>query len=340
MSRRTRTRGPNTARAGVRLAPRQGSALLAVLWLSVALTVIAFALSRGVRSELDRASLNVDSTKAYYLAHGAIEATMRRVVDGFDSDRPEMTFAPGQSFMLYQFETGRVEVEIIGESGKLDVNSATPEQMARLIAAFGVDASLAVSLASGIARYREQLRGGEMYFGMTKDRAMESFDFLDPDSSFQASQASIQELEELLLVPGMTPEIFYGAYRADAKGRLRRTGGLMENLTTRGSGALNLNYASPQMMAAGGLSPTQVESVTELRRQRPLGSDDQGFSAPGALSDDFQFSMGGAGEAYTLRAHAELSNGRARRTVTALIERNDGGGPDPVRVVRWYDTAF
>ncbi len=333
MSRRTRTR--------VRIeAGRRGSALLAVLWLSVALTAIVFALSRGVRSELDRASLNIDSTKAYYLAHGAIEATMRRIVDTFDPDRPDRTFAPGQSFMLYQFETGRVEVEIIGEGGKLDVNRAPPEQMARLISAFGVDASYAVSLAYGIAQYRDQLRQGEMYFGMTRDRAMESFDFLDPDSSFGARQASIQELEELLLVPGMTPEIFYGAYRPDAQGRLQRTGGLMENLTTRGSGSLNLNYASPQMMAAGGMSATQIESVVELRRLRPLTGEDQGFSDTGSLVDDFQFSMNGASEAYTLRARAELANGRARRTVTALIERNNVDGPDPVRVVRWYDTAF
>ena len=339
MSRRTRIQGPISGAIGPRNG-RGGSALLAVLWLSVALTAIVFALSRGVRAELDRASLNVDSTKAYYLAHGAIEATMRRIVDTFDADRPDSTFAPGQSFMLYQFETGRVEVEIIGESGKLDVNTAKPEQMARLISAFGIDSSLAVSLAYGIAQYRDQLRSGEMYFGMTRDRAMQSFDFLDSDSSFGANQTSIQELEELLLVPGMTPEIFYGAYRPDAEGRLQRTGGLMENLTTRGSGSLNLNYASPQMMVAGGMSVSQVESVVELRRQRPLTSKDQGFSSTGSVVDDFRFSMADSSEAYTLRAHAELANGRARRTVTALIERNDIDGPDPVRVVRWYDTAF
>src|ERR671938_661238 len=39
-------------------------------------------------------------------------------------------------------------------------------------------------------------------------------------SSFQARHASLEELEEILLVPGMTPAIFYARFDRDPSGRL------------------------------------------------------------------------------------------------------------------------
>src|SRR5436190_14268979 len=58
---------------GCRLKPARGSALLAVLWLSLALSAIAFSLATTVQGETERTSTAVDGLRAYYLATGAIE---------------------------------------------------------------------------------------------------------------------------------------------------------------------------------------------------------------------------------------------------------------------------
>src|SRR6266536_5438759 len=52
---------------------RRGSALLAVLWLSLALSAIAFSLASTVQGETERTSTAVDGLRSYYLATGAIE---------------------------------------------------------------------------------------------------------------------------------------------------------------------------------------------------------------------------------------------------------------------------
>ena len=57
---------------------QRGSALLAVLWLSLALSAIAFSLASTVRGETERTATAVDGIRAYYLATGAIE----RATDG------------------------------------------------------------------------------------------------------------------------------------------------------------------------------------------------------------------------------------------------------------------
>src|SRR4051794_22444351 len=53
--------------------PARGSALLAVLWLSLALSAIAFSLASTVQGETERTSTAVDGLRSYYLATGAIE---------------------------------------------------------------------------------------------------------------------------------------------------------------------------------------------------------------------------------------------------------------------------
>src|SRR5437016_13713941 len=53
--------------------PQRGSALLAVLWLSLALSAIAFSLASTVQGETERTSTAVDGLRSYYLATGAIE---------------------------------------------------------------------------------------------------------------------------------------------------------------------------------------------------------------------------------------------------------------------------
>src|SRR5260221_14283014 len=53
--------------------PLRGSALLAVLWLSLALSAIAFSLASTVQGETDRTATAVDGLPTYYPTTGAIE---------------------------------------------------------------------------------------------------------------------------------------------------------------------------------------------------------------------------------------------------------------------------
>ena len=334
---------------------RRGGALLTVLWFTVALTAIAFALSRGVRAEFDRASLHVDTLRAYYLARGAIEATMQRIAMGPRRARTDESpadeappFEVGQRFMRFQFSSGSALVEIIGESGKLDVNRAAPEVLARLLAASGVDPRLAVGIAAAIAEYRELLRKREAVYGMRAEEALERLGNLEAASSFRPVDASIQELEELLTIPGVTPELLYGTYAEAADGSLRLLPGLRRNLTTRGGSAVEVNYASPEMLAAAGLPGGLIDSIVETRKLRPLRREDLGGDAvrdPFAeYQRDIRLAVGTGSDAYTLVATAELGVGsgavRARRTVVARVERGQADGPDPIRISRWYDTPF
>ena len=333
---------------------RRGGALLTVLWFTVAMTALAFALSRGVRAEFDRASLHVDSLRAYYLARGALEASIQRIARGARrrpaaglQEEEEPPFEVGQRFMRFQFASGSAVVEIIGESGKLDVNRATPEALARLMAASGVAPGLAVRIAAGIVEYRDAVRSREMSYGLRTEQLLDQLGNLEAASSFRPVDASIQELEELLPIPGVTPELLYGSYAENEDGSLRLLPGLARNLTTRGGAAIEVNYASPEMLASAGMPPAMVEEIVAGRRVRPLRREDFGGDAvrdPFAeYQQELRLTVGTGSDSYTLVATAELGAGnavRARRAVVARVERGMADGPDLMRISRWYDTPF
>ena len=306
---------------------RLGSALLAVLWFSTALSAIAFTLSMTVRTEMDRAALNMDDARAYFLAHGAIEAAMMQLADR--SSRGEFdglsAFRPGQRFLRIVFPTGEVEVEIIGEAGKLDLNRAPPQALARVLAASGLDPAASLTMAFNIVDSRS---------GRSRSPDAASL------SSFSSSRASFKQLEDLLMVPGIDPQVLYGTFIRNRMGQLVRVGGLYHHVTLWGSGAVDINYASIELLRAAGLSDSLVETIVRIRSQRPIDAQDGLLAGLANLNPDIRLGHAGTAQAYTLWATARVGRGRAKRLLGALVQQGSTNRGFRMHVTRWYDTGF
>jgi type II secretory pathway component PulK len=305
-----------------------------VLWLSIALSAIAFALARSVRTELERAAFNVDSMRAYYLAKGGIERAMLHMLRSpVGPADPSQGFRPGQNWMHFAFAAGAVDVQIEGEGGKVDINQAPAEAVARVLAATGLDPAFAVGAATRLVETRRHTPWSSV--PTTGSGAN-----LSTPSTFSRPGASFQELEELLVLPGFSADVLYGTYARDAQGSLRRVGGLNRQLTVYGGAMVDANYASREVLSAAGLPTSTIDTVMQIRAQRPLQPQDPGMSDISNQVGPLRLGLFPASSAYTLRATARLQGGRGVRTVAALIKL--AGQPDdpPIRVVRWYDVDF
>src|ERR1700733_2625943 len=315
----------------------KGAALLAVLWLAAALSAIAFTLANTVRGEIERSSTDADGLKAYYLAEGAIDRMLVYIELGpaFVGPDGKARFQLGIPRVLrMDFPTGVVRAEYIPENSKLNVNFATPPELTTLLLALGVNPNQAPAIVAGILDWRAGTPGG----------SFSEFDqyYLSLTPSFRARHASLQEIEELLLVQGITPDLFYGSYTRDADGRLIPHAGLRDCLSVYGSlGVLDVNNVTPEVMVAVGVTPDTAAAIVALRKIAPIANVAQ--LAP--------FNNGGRGMArlgmtngsiVTLRATAQLRlpNGQLsdlHRTVSAMVKLL---GPDwnpPFHIMRWYD---
>jgi general secretion pathway protein K len=312
----------------------RGSALLAVLWLTAALSAIAFTVANSVRTETERTGTDVDSLKTYYLATAGIDRALLHIVWGFTIN-PKY-YQPPSPPLRFSFATGDASVEVIQESAKLNINSASAEQLTDLALVTGATPAQAANIAAGILDWRTGSPGG-----------FTSFDqhYLALPSSFHSRHASFQEVEELLLVQGVTPDLFYGSYGRNAEGNLTARPGLKDALSIYGSlGPIDANSVPASVMVAIGISPQAAAAIVALRSAAPITSLDQlapfRDSGPG-----FGRLAINAGTVVTVRSTAWLRRAdgqpsELRRSVAATVKFLGWQTNPPYHVLRWYDNAY
>ena len=307
---------------------RKGGALLTVLWLSAALSAIAFSVASTVRAETERASTLSESIRAGYLASGAVEGAILRVQSAIKLGRS------AQPRIRYSFATGEAVVEVIPETAKLDINAAKPNDLTGLMLALGAEPERAQLVAGAILDWRQ--RGGQ-------------FDdyYLRLTPSFRPRHASFQEIDEAIWVRGMTPDLFHGNYSREARtGRLVRLGAFKDCVSVYGSSAkFDANGIEPALLRAFGTSWEQATAFVAERERAPLTTPAEiGRLAPLAGPAMGRLTVL-ANTIYTLRgtARLRLPDGRLSdisRTVSAQVKFRQPEAPPAYHVMRWDDQAF
>ena len=159
----------------------------------------------------------------------------------------------------------------------------------------------------------------------------------------------------MLLVRGVTPDLFYGSYTRTAQGQLVPHAGLRDCLSVYGStSAFDVNTVEPAVMQAIGIPADVAASIYAMRKAAPFRTMAQlapfrsrgpgvGRLAMDGLTLNRAFAL-------TLRATAQLklSNGQlsdVHRTVSELVMFLDPDselfkpGQPPYHVLRWYENA-
>jgi general secretion pathway protein K len=294
-------------------------------------------MSVTVRGETARTATSMDDLRSYYLASAGVEkATMELL---WTATQGVNLIPKDSAYINYQFPSGMAHVEIIPEAAKLNVNRVSAEQLFTLLSALGVDPARAATIVPGIIDWRSPGAAGSQFDAY----------YLSLTPSFQAPHASFQEIEELLSVRGVTPDIFYGTWAAAGNGdaatqALVRHAGLNDCLTVYGSpgGAVDVNTAEPAVLVAAGVNPDAIAAIVARRAAGAANQDMLGVAQSMGAGAGLQ---AGGNAIVTFRSTARLllSNGQLsdmRRTVGAQVKYMPYGSESPFYVLRWYDTAW
>lgn len=135
---------------------------------------------------------------------------------------------------------------MVDEERKLNINSAGIDELQRLFQiAAGLELLYARDLAASIVDWRDSDSNVSIPAGSAEDSY-----YMIADYSYQCKDAPFEILEEVLLVKGMSEEIF-------AK--------TQEFMTIYGDGAVNINTAGPQVLLSIGLSQSLVNKILVFR---------------------------------------------------------------------------
>lgn len=321
--------------------PQRGAALLTVLWLVAALSAIAFSVATSVRTETERTGTHVEQVKAYYLATGALDRALLWISWGSGARRPDgtpMFYEPGMSQFNMDFPSGIASVEIIPESARLNINRATPEELGRLFISMGLPPERVQPLIEGIVDWRMDSPGGS---------PLDQF-YLSLGPAFRPRHASFEQIEELLYVRGVTPDLFHGTWVRNPNGILTRLPGLKDCLTVYGiNDAYDINTTPAPVLLAIGVPPDTVASIVQRRAVQPFRNATELGAILGAAGPAAGRLRVGGNSTYTLRSTATLRAqppaflSDVRRSASLVVKFNNNLKEDltPYWILRWYDNA-
>lgn len=285
----------------------RGAALLLVLWLIVLLTALVggFALLARIEGLQGRALTR--GLVAENAARAGVEYALTRVAL---TDPRRQWRADGRPYR-WRFADADVEISLIDEAGKLDINQADVPLLGGLLRALGVEQAQAERLASAIADWRDtdqltQPVGG----GEDPDYASAGLPYGAKDAEFE----SVAELQQVL---GFTPAIY----------------ALLEPHVTVFSGRARPEpaFASAEVLDALGMDGQDV--IAQRRRWDPASG------LPGPNIAGGEILIASASGTYSIDSHARLADGRV--AVLRVVVRA-GGNAIPgmaYTALRWQEGA-
>ncbi|MFQ5353808.1 MAG: general secretion pathway protein GspK, partial [Thermodesulfobacteriota bacterium] len=287
------TGGAPGARLPRLLQSEKGIALIMVLWIMAFLMFIVIEFAYTMRIETDSVRNLKDETSARHLALAGINMGLAELGGEYDivylNDKGEVTLGRKEANEIYSVDVardfdlgeGHVAYRIEDEGGRLNINTATREEIKELLLLTGVETTERDVIADSILDWRD--KNHEFHFNGAEDEY-----YGELPEPYGAKDDKFDSREELLLVKGVTPAIFYGddnvPYEFGVTGETNpqdprpRHKGIARHITVTGSGKINLNTADATVLQAvlgkGKAMEVTLRRDTEGLLEWPLYEED------------------------------------------------------------------
>ena len=276
----------------------RGAALLLVLWLVALLTALLGAYALTARIEALQGRVGSRGAMAQEIARAGMEYALVRVADR----NPETHWQPNGRAYAWRFDGHDVQVRIIDETGKVDLNQADVPLLSRLMQALGEPPDASDALAAAIVDWRDADDLGQPVGGA------EDGDYAAAGRPYGAKDAPFETIAELEQVLGMTPDLY----------------ARLEPFLTlySGRGQPDATYAQGPVLVAMGMDATAW-----LAQREAAG-------AAGALQ-----LVGTGSGTYSIESRARLADGRETSLRTVV---RAGASPVPgsaYTLLRWEEGA-
>ncbi|MGD0016245.1 MAG: type II secretion system minor pseudopilin GspK [Verrucomicrobiia bacterium] len=321
-----------------------GVALVVVLWVIMVLSLMISGFAFTMHVETQVASYSRKELKAEMLARSGVEVAQmelllnkRKAADaGIDTTQQEWV-TNDTWYVDHALGDGIYNVKVIDEESKMPINRATSEQLHRLLSLLNVDPAESDIIVDSILDWTET---GDLH-RLNGAKTDDYYKNLDPP--YRCKNAPLDRVEELLLVRGVTPELFYGA---PAKDEVPARPGLADLVTVTSDGQINVNTApAPVLQAALELDDAELEVILARRGgpDRLLGAEDdlpfrsvdefmQLLTAmPSELQERISSRITVTSSFFTIKSTGEVSG--AKYTIVATVQRE---GTD-VTTVAWRE---
>ena len=257
---------------------RRGFALVIVLWLFITLFALGAEFSQEMRQDAVATANFADETQSYYLASAAANLTFYRLLLAHreealgqdpaalaakgmdDGEKKPALVATDGVWHAVDLWGAPVSVRVVDEGGKVAINWVDQTVLIHVLNNLGLAPDKASEIADSILDWRDKdeekrLNGAENEYYSSLPRP------------YVAKNAPFDSVEELLMVKGVTPDLFYGGTDDFPIG--------MHDIFTvfRPPGEkLNVQYLTPEVLRAFfGLDKEELAQLLDTRENGQAG---------------------------------------------------------------------
>lgn len=289
----------------------KGVALLMVLWVLTILMVIVLSFSLMTRTETYATLAFKERMEMKFLAEAAIQRGIQEIL--YMKQNPQLAQLEGSDIWKTDgtpysgsLGEGDYSVRITDESGKIDINTLNDTSgiiLKALLTQMGVEDENADTIVDSILDWKDA-------DDLVRLHGAESDYYMSLSNPYKAKNANFDTLEELLLVKGVTYEIFFGS-----EGKR----GLVDFITINSSmNVINVNAAPKEvLMAVPGITPEIADAIVDYRQNKRLMSA-QEVGIPPQSAPYLSFSDSNTYSFETLGYRGDVTKGYPIKAVVTL----------------------
>jgi general secretion pathway protein K len=350
----------------------RGIALIIVMVVILALGVLAGGFAYAMKVEMKLARNHRDEAQMEWLGRSGVELAryvvgQQLLISGQPYDALNQKWAGGQgetnvlladiSLDNVELGPGQFSVKIVDQERKWNINTADAiilQQAFKLIVGDAMESSVPID---SIQDWRDPDENPRL-------SGAESDYYLGLDPPYACKNGPLDDISELLLIKGITPELYWGGAgsnelnrvasvnrappQSGSLGFLNQTmfqGGLVDVFTTISSGLININTASaPVLQIIPGINESAAQQIVQMRAG-PDGvegnEDDTPFRNAGELVNVPGMNYQAVGQlgrycatrSTTFEVTVTAQIGDYRREFVALLRRNS---PRDVQVLYFH----
>lgn len=317
----------------------KGVALILVLLVLLLLMVVVLEFSFAMRVEVKAARNFNDEINCYFYAQTGFQRAVAELIKHLTfrtaEGEEETLWRDDQRRIQMLMTQGKVEVIISNERGKYDLNTIPDDLLRNLISTLGVGELKRDIITDSILDWRDddnfhRINGAE-------DDYYESL-----PNPYSCKDRAFETVEELLLVRGVTPQIFYGSYMTgdDDEDALPLQKGLVDIVTVYSrSTRVDVNSAPKEvLLSIPGLSEDVVEKIIEARSEEPIKNLNDIRVAVGdaAYMQAFKYLSFSPSWIYSIIATGTIPESGVKRRIKGVVRMNLRA-EDKFQIVYWAD---
>jgi general secretion pathway protein K len=338
----------------------RGVALVMVLWVITILTVVVLEFSFAMRTEVNITKNFKEELQLYAIAQGGVQRAIAELILKHDARVQQLKktmkteevipekkewVADGRPYPV-QFDQGECELRIMSEAGKININTISEMTLRKLIGNLGLEVEKRDVVVDSILDWRDpddflRINGAENdYYQSLKE-------------PYRCKNANLDSIEELLLVKGVTPELYYGrkGTKAGEEGAKASDVGLKDIFSVYAPGEqVDINSASvPVLRAVLGLPSEVAKAILKAREEKGFQNQQDLVQRVPELSPFIAEITGRLVFSststplttvyYTIESRGKSKDGGAVRGLKTIvkIDRMDKKG---YKIIQWVDSVI